>query len=260
MKFEIEKAKDNLRIIHKTYSSKHNGNGNDISGPFWMLIRTDVITGKLKWKVNTNFIVPNKNPIWLYIPPYSWTCEFYDSGTEVSLAGIIGVGKEPKGAPSLPSIFDFSGKFPRSRKDIDTIFKRARLKDEITICTNPSGTALKIKTLIDANFRVGISMSEIAKRLNTSQAVCSRQFKRTFGFTPGYYKRGLKVTVGAYSLLTGLSPLKAADAAGYNDLSRFYKQFSQYMKMTPDQHREKSKNAKTKKSVPVKNSHSKGEK
>ena len=45
--------------------------------------------------------------------------------------------------------------------------------------------------------------------------------------------------------MLGRSIQEAAFDAGYNDLSRFYKQFKDYMHMTPDSHREKSKNAKT---------------
>jgi AraC-like DNA-binding protein len=245
MNLKVEVLKDNLRIVHKSYSSKKEGNGSDISGPFWMLIKLHVLSGRVKWKVDGEFIDPNASTVWLYLPPFSWTIEYYEKNTSVKLAGIIDKGTEPKGAPSVPSLFLFDGSFPKSRNDLDFIFSNAKILADVSLCTNPSSTATKIKSLFDNNFREGISMAQIASKLKTSQAVCSRQFKKSYSFTPGFYKKGLRTTVGAYSLLMGLSPAEAADYAGYNDLSRFYKQFSEYMKVTPDEHREKSKNAKT---------------
>lgn len=247
MNFRVEVIKDDLRVVHKEYTSKAGGNGCDISGPFWMLIRTQVKSGKIKWKVDGEFVQPDDSVVWLYLPPYSWTIEYYEKNTSVIVTGIIGSNDEPKGAPSIPSLFKFDGKFPCGRKGLDKVFGQSQILDEISLCTNPSSVAEKIKLSFDRNFRLGVSMSEIAEKLKTSQAVCSRQFKKSFGFTPGFYKKGLRVTVGTYSLLMGRSPSEAASAAGYNDLGRFYKQFGEYMKMTPDEHREKSKNAKTKK-------------
>ena len=89
-------------------------------------------------------------------------------------------------------------------------------------------------------------MAEISKKLKTSGAVLSRQFKAAFGFTPMHYKRGLRITAAMYHLLSGKVPAEAAFLSGYRDIGRFYKQFKQYTQQTPDSHRiKKSKNAKT---------------
>ncbi|MCA9458594.1 MAG: helix-turn-helix domain-containing protein, partial [Nitrospira sp.] len=85
---------------------------------------------------------------------------------------------------------------------------------------------------------------DIAAKLRTSPAVLSRSFKADFTQPPAFYRRGLRVTVGMYELMMGARPAEAALLAGYTDLGRFYKQFRQYLKQTPAEYLQKSKNAK----------------
>ncbi len=47
--------------------------------------------------------------------------------------------------------------------------------------------------------------------------------------------------------MMGHPPTEAAALAGFKDLGRFYKQFKQYLKQTPTEYLNKSKNAKTRK-------------
>lgn len=94
-----------------------------------------------------------------------------------------------------------------------------------------------MKSCFDREYSQDISMTEIARRLRTSSAVLSRQFRQSFGFTPMAYKRGLRVTVAMFHLLAGRPPAEAAELAGYRDLGRFYKQFKEYIRQTPESHR-----------------------
>jgi AraC-like DNA-binding protein len=246
MLIKCQKLSDEIFLIEKHFTTSNEGFGMDISGPFWMLIEANTKNGFLSWKVNGKMIQPEKNRLFLFVPAYSWSSEFYPKNMECSLRGLFCIGKMHSRWPSAPTLYTSTQKLPLKLENVDSFLSKSQVISEVPLQISPSGTASRVKKIIETNSYPEFSMAQIALKLKTSPAVLSREFKKSFGYTPMQYRRGLKVTLGMYHLLCGKDPSEAAFLSGYNDLGRFYKQFKEYIKDTPDSHRiKKSKNAKT---------------
>jgi AraC-like DNA-binding protein len=87
--------------------------------------------------------------------------------------------------------------------------------------------------LIDENYLAYPSMARIAKRLGVTHEHLSRQFKRDFTMSPSAYFRQLRVADVPLRLARGEEIIQVSQEVGYNDLSRFYKQFRKTTNTSP---------------------------
>ena len=161
----------------------------------------------------------------------------------MNVVGLISKN-EIKSAFTEPILFSSERPFPETRKEVESLLASIDVFEYISKCSKPSSLSLRTKKLLDSHFQDNIEIGRIAIKLKTNPATLSRIFKLDYGYPPAFYKKGLKVTSGMFELMMGTPPAEAALLAGYTDLSRFYKQFKEYLKQTPAQYLEKSKNAK----------------
>lgn len=230
---ELEK---DLFLVEKKYEVKSAGHGMDITGPFWMLIRVKTLSGKTSWKSGSKFVA-SKKVVYLYVPPYDWTSEYDEAGTRVEIEGLFSATPPEPHWPQTPCLIYSKKPTPKTFAEVSS-FLRSHMPDvEVPLQPKPSGTAVRVKNLLDQKFADDISMTAISRQLKTSSAVISRQFRASYGFPPMAYKRGLRVTVAMFHLLAGKPAAEAAALAGYGDLGRFYKQFKEYIRATPESHR-----------------------
>lgn len=209
----------------------------DITGPFWMLIRARILKGTLSWKSGSAIIAPEEAVVWLYLPPFAWTSETGAAGSLIEIEGLFSILAPEPHWPKVPCLFNSAHPVPRSFAEASRFLKKHKPYAEVMLQPNASGAVLKVKAILDKQFVENISMEAISRQLKTSSAVVSRQFKASYGFPPMVYKRGLRVTVAMYHLLSGKPAIEAAALAGYDDLGRFYKQFKEYLHLTPESHR-----------------------
>lgn len=232
MKLKIQSTKQNLILIGRDQVCTGDRIGSDITGPTWMFMDIQV-QGSYQWKHDHHLIQVRDERVWAYIPPFSCTYEVPAKGTHLKCFGYISRQKVPTSI-SYPVICrNVSGNLPLTYEEIVDFFQQEQNFENVSACSSPSSTAQKIKHQIDQNFQTGITMTQISRKLRSSPAVLSREFKKCYGYTPSYYKKGLRSTVGAHALLSGVPPVEAASIAGFADLSRFYKQFKEYLKSTP---------------------------
>jgi AraC-like DNA-binding protein len=83
----------------------------------------------------------------------------------------------------------------------------------------------QVKRRITETYKQSIPISHIARELGVSHAHATRQFKRDFGFTPLNYVHQLRVSDATGRLFQGDDVLDAGYGAGFNDTSRFYRNF-----------------------------------
>ena len=105
-------------------------------------------------------------------------------------------------------------------------------RQSIDSCPSASLLSVKAKRLIDENYLAYPSIARIAERLGVSHAHLSRQFKRDFGMSPSEYLRRLRVADAPLRLARGEEIINVSLEVGYNDLSRFYKQFRKLQYLT----------------------------
>lgn len=209
-----------------------------------MLIETEILKGKIWWISDQLEKAPRQNRHFIFIPPFSWAMENYEKGTEIKVKGLISRSKLNPIQFTEPILFYSPEALPQTLDGATEFLNGVKNYETIGTCTNPSSLSARAKRLLDNKYQTRIEIKEIATQLKTQPAVLSRTFKSDFGETPAFYRKGLRVTVGMYELMMGAPPVRAAELAGYSDLGRFYKQFKTYLKQTPTEYSQKSKNAK----------------
>lgn len=92
----------------------------------------------------------------------------------------------------------------------------------------------KALSFIHSEYAMGITVSEIAERLNLDRSYFSTLFTRRTGVSPSAYLRSVRMNKAA-ELMTkyGESPSTAALSVGYEDLFHFSKSFKQFFGLSP---------------------------
>lgn len=105
------------------------------------------------------------------------------------------------------------------------------------IFENPNPTqdmAQAVKEYMDNNFQDAIEITNLAARFNLSASQLSKVFKKRYGISPVEYRSKLRVFQSMYDLLTqDREVVDIAFSSGFNDLSRFNKQFKKITNSTP---------------------------
>jgi AraC-like DNA-binding protein len=106
-------------------------------------------------------------------------------------------------------------------------------RQSIEISPAPSLLSLKAKRLIDENYLIQPSIARVAARLGVTHEHLTRQFKRDFSMTPSAYLHNMRISEATFRLSKGEEIIAVSQDVGYNDLSRFYKQFRKATTKTP---------------------------
>lgn len=138
-------------------------------------------------------------------------------------------------APQIESATLFSGHLLNvtSITDISNWLKTAQ---NIKVFSEKKEASLAgaIKNYIDAHFQLEIEISDIAKKFNLSASQLTKIFKNEFSISPVKYRSKIRVFQSMFDLLIKESSIvDLALNAGFNDLSRFNKQFKSITKSTP---------------------------
>lgn len=199
----------------------------------WLMELYELRTGALYFTSGEEQVRPNTKRFGVFYPPFSIT--------QVSLNNLrgklLGVASDETLPAKLaaPSIIFETGaiKTPDSGKEAIAILMAAVNRQAIEINPGASALGLKAKRLIDDNYLDDPSIARIAKRLGVSHPHLSRQFKSDFGMSPSNYLRKLRVADAPLRLVRGEQIINVSGDVGYNDLSRFYKQFRKTTNTSP---------------------------
>jgi AraC-like DNA-binding protein len=225
-----------------------------IFGRGWLLEIIELEAGEFYFFSNGNKVRPRGRRFGVFYPPFSIIVSFVKQ-MRGHVSGIGAVAPSP-GLPDIPVLFetDFDGRFTCAADALE-VLQLATDRQSIEFNSRASLLSLKAKRLIDENFEVYPSIARIAGRLDVSHAHLSRQFKRDFEMSPSAYLHQLRVAEATHRLGTGETIIDVSMDVGYNDLSRFYKQFHKVTQTSPAACREMlnaigdteriSKNAKT---------------
>lgn len=101
-----------------------------------------------------------------------------------------------------------------------------------------------IKKMLDANlYEKDISLKNIAKHLNMSQAQVINIFKKTFNMTPYQYFSKKRIEIAASLLLNSNMQVKEiAELLNYSDQPYFSNAFKKIMGVSPDKYRKMNVN------------------
>jgi AraC-like DNA-binding protein len=91
------------------------------------------------------------------------------------------------------------------------------------------------RRLIAKDYSSDVEIAGIARELGVSHAHLARQFKKDFGMTPINYLHHIRVTDAMARLSRGESAVDIGYDVGFNDTTRFYKDFRKVTGTSPGQ-------------------------
>lgn len=199
----------------------------------WLLELFELESGEIFFMSGEKETRPTTNRFGVFYTPFSLTQPCFRNA-KGHLTGIAGYESLPAKLMSVPFMFDttFTGK-PADALDVEKILNSGLNPQPVEINPLASLISLRAKRLIDENYHVYPSIARIAARLNVSHEHLSRQFKHDFGMTPSAYLREIRVSDATFRLAQGEEIINVSQDVGYNDLSRFYKQFRQTTNASP---------------------------
>lgn len=174
----------------------------------------------------------------VFLPPFS-IVKWLVRADFVKFETLFSYTALPNDLGALPALA-----FPWTSADLpcdsDTVFDilRDAKQSFYRVDRNPKPLplAFRAKRLISATFAEPATMAEIARKLRTSNSVIDRAFKKSYGLTPVAYRSSLRVNESHMSLLlSGATVNAVARRVGFNDFSRYYRNFKSEKKVTPSQ-------------------------
>jgi AraC-like DNA-binding protein len=198
----------------------------------WLLEILDLERGEYYFFSDGAEVRPPSKRFGIYYPPFTITRPFV-SGVVGTVHGVGSTEVIPE-LPSTALMFDtdFAEDFVATSQAVD-VLERSTNHRSIEVNSRRSLVTLKAKRLIDENYLVFPSISRIATRLSVTPEHLSRQFKRDLGITPSGYLHKLRVADATFRLSMGEPIVDISQDVGYNDLSRFYKQFRKATHTSP---------------------------
>lgn len=199
-----------------------------VMGGVWMLEIVNVVSGDLHFFCDGEAVRTNASHFGIYYPPFS-IVEMFVREFHGTVKG-FGSSEILSDIPSSPTMFDVA------QTDLSNprlVLSTAANNQPIPVTSKPSILSLRAKSLIDENYRVHPSIRRIADRLNISHEHLSRQFKHDFHLSPSAYLHKLRMAEANMKLSAGEEIIAVSGEVGYNDLSRFYKQFKKQNQTSP---------------------------
>lgn len=198
----------------------------------WLLEIVEIESGEFFFFRDADEVRPRGNRFGIFYPPYT-IIRSYVKELRGRVRGVGAIDHFVE-LPRAPMIFetDFAEPFTEARQAIE-ILNMCRHRQSIESGAKASLLSRKVKKLIDENYAVHPSIARIAARLKVSHEHLSRQFKRDYAMTPSAYLRQIRVADATFRLTTGEKIIDISQEVGYNDLSRFYKQFRKTTQTSP---------------------------
>lgn len=200
----------------------------------WLFEIYELKAGEIFFIKGSEEIRPRSKRFGFFYPPFSIS-QPRIKDAKANLRGIAATEiSDEELIPKTPVMFetDFAD-LSAGVKKVKEILKTVQNCQSIEINPNPSPLSLRAKTLIDENYLIYPSIARIAARLNVSHEHLTRQFKHDFGLTPSAYLHQIRISDATFKLAKGEEIINVSHEVGYNDLSRFYKQFRKNTQASP---------------------------
>lgn len=204
-----------------------------ITGAAWLLELYELEAGEICFVQGNSLIRPLTNCFGVFYPPFTILQPSFKDA-RASLAGIASLEPLPADFKSVPLVFETArAKLHTSARQAVEILSSGENHQSIEVNPRASLLSVKAKRLIDENYLVYPSIARVSRKLNVTHEHLSRQFKRDFGMSPSAYLHQLRLADAPLRLARGEEIIDISQSVGYNDLSRFYKQFRKHTRSSP---------------------------
>jgi AraC-like DNA-binding protein len=204
-----------------------------VTGPGWLIEIISLISGEIAFARDGELVRPVAPRFGILLPPFS-IVRFCLQDAHFHTRGLAGRGEFPQPGPHLPRIFEIGAdERLTSAAEISAALQKPRQHQSIEVNTRPSRLTLRGKKTIDAAYRTELKIAQMAQVAGVTHAHLTRQFRSTYGLSPIDYCRRLRAADASARLLWGEKIIEVSQEVGFNDLSRFYKQFRQKLGTSP---------------------------
>lgn len=215
------------------------------SGPFpmgagWIIEFIELRRGSLSFRQDgRKILAPGRQFVWV-LPAFCVVhAEFRHAAFRfVAVAARSTAGDVPAAARAYASrVFPLRGKLPANTAQL--LARLASLGEGISVEISSTLPPLvrAAKTRLEQGYHQTPSIAGLARSLGISHAHLTREFRRCLGMSPLRYVHNLRSMEAASRLSTGESVVDTSLEVGYNDLSRFYKQFRKLGCSSPGRYR-----------------------
>ena len=199
----------------------------------WLIELFELEAGELYYMKGGEPVRPNRKRFGIFYPPFTIMRVCYKDVRGL-WKGMAAAEPLPEKLIASPMIFETDFNQPlKSIAQVIEILKTSYNRQSIEMNPTPSLLSIKARKLIDENYLIRPSIARIAARLGVTHAHLTRQFKRDFGLSPNVYCNQLSIADATFRLARGEEIINVSQDVGYNDLSRFYKQFNKATTKTP---------------------------
>lgn len=211
-----------------------------------------VVSGIGYFKINGKQYTVSSGHMFV-IPPY---VKVFYAADEEKPWNYIWIGFQVDG--NLPCALGDTLYLPKAKKIFDAI----KTSDELTVSRSAFLTARlwelfalilenkpdqidyaeHIRDILLSEYSVGITMSEIAERLNLNRSYLSVVFREKYGIPPKQYLFEHRMNLAATLLQRGNKVNVTANSVGYTDVFVFSKAFKRYYGLSPSEYAAKYRN------------------
>lgn len=225
-------------------SMKGQDEGYDATGNYWIVGCVKVISGDVWFARGDQKIVPNSDTFILVLPKHSVVTPVLKDATTINSA-VFSKNKELTGMPTEPIVFSVPNIVTfRSINDVEDILTKIKGFQPVQRAINPHPKTLKLMKYLGEHFQDKTPLPELAKKFALEASVLSRTFRRDWGKPPIHFRNYLRILDSFRHLAEECAITDIAYEVGFNDLSRFMKQFKGTVGFTPHSIKKKSKTAK----------------
>lgn len=218
--------------------------GYDATGPYWVVGIVKVKRGKIWFLRDGLKVEPDADLFVVAMPKGSVAAPILKNAFTINSA-IYSKTKEPKLLPREPTIFSINvAPALRGLSEVDQVLEMAYDMKPIQRVSGPNAKSQRLMKYLGQNFDGDESLSELSRRFGLSPSVMSRTFRRDWGKPPIHFRNYLRVFDAFRFLVEDRPVTDVALEVGFNDLSRFMKQFKGTTGYTPRGIQKRSKNAK----------------
>jgi AraC-like DNA-binding protein len=205
-----------------------------VMGAAWMLEFIHMPKGRMTFHQDGRQIHPEGKRFGVFYAPFSIT-EIGMASARLNWAGVAG-HKAPADARGSRRAVLFPvqlGAWPSNAREALDMFRRRRQEVDVAVTLRAPRLATRAKTAIEGRYAAPASVASLAAQLGVSHAHLTRSFKSAYRMTPLQYWHRLRMNDAYHLLSQGERIVDVSLDVGYNDLSRFYKQFRKLTRCSP---------------------------
>lgn len=219
--------------------------GYDATGSYWIVGLVQVQKGGLWFLRDGQLFKAPSDLFVMVLPPHSVVSVVLKNANTINSA-VFSKKAHPKNLPLLPMAFPLKEAVQLTcLQDVERLLSQAQAAVSIQRTSRPHVKSERLMKYLSEHFHENTPLPELSKKFSLAPSVLSRIFRRDWGKPPIHFRNYLRLLESFRLLAEKSAVTDVAYEIGFNDLSRFMKQFKSTLRTTPGSIQKRSKNAKS---------------